>query len=104
MFFRCHDCKTVKNDDDAKDYLGMHVYNQLDDWYFELQDVPSHIVLNESLKNTMKNHLPFHEGLPYQAKEIWKLIDTFSERLGISAKLVEFIELHGPCKFVHLIK
>nr|XP_027206199.1 protein fem-1 homolog B-like [Dermatophagoides pteronyssinus] len=104
MFFRCGDCKTVKNDENAKDDVSMHVYNQLDDWFLELQDVPSYIVLNESLKNTMKNHLPLHEGLPYKAKEIWKLIDTFSERLGISAKLVEFIELHGPCKFVHLIE
>ncbi|OTF70611.1 hypothetical protein BLA29_008695 [Euroglyphus maynei] len=106
MYLRCNECKNVENFDEK--FKNLDPYHDNNDgrniWHLKLKNLPSHIMMSDSLSNTMKKYCNKHQVLPYLAKEVWKLIDTFSEQLKISAKLMEFIELHGPCKFVHLIK
>lgn len=43
-----------------------------------------------------------HNVRHYCEQHAWNVMNYFAEKLSISLELAQFVEMHGPCKFLHL--
>lgn len=42
-----------------------------------------------------------HNIVDYSQSHVWHMMNYFAQRLSISLELAQFVEMHGPCKFLH---
>lgn len=108
--FRCPECR----------YLSMYNYNDRFIYdvfsktlrlnYFELFRNHYFFANLFNISNKKGHSLMYSEKASYCDHcprnfdpEIWKLSKIFAKQLNISEKLLEFIEMHGPCKIIHYL-
>lgn len=64
--------------------------------YFEMCRNLAHIWTEQS-----QQLVQLHPIVRFHAPYVWRVMQAMSRRLGISIELLQFIEMHGPCKFVY---
>ena len=42
-----------------------------------------------------------HMIVDYCQNHVWNTMNNFAEKMSISLELAQFVEMHGPCKFLH---
>ncbi|KAI2808130.1 Protein fem-1 B [Blomia tropicalis] len=47
------------------------------------------------------NHYCCHSLTDYSPQMVWHTMNRFANKLSISVELAQFVEMHGPCKFIH---
>lgn len=100
--FRCPQCR----------YLSMYNYEKFSKKLYDLDvGLPSKEKLFYELFKAngfglkYKEKASYFDHLPrdFDAPNVWRLSKIFAQQLNISEKLLEFIEMHGPCKIIHYL-
>ena len=119
LYMRCHYCQgTVREEIGESTKINPRDYDTHYGWHDEDRELfishestPELCYLsfyNQQLSTYankpqhLTKHYKEHKLIEYNWQHVWKMTKYFRRKLNIPIELVQFIELHGPCKFTNL--